>query len=60
MGIPFTPEQEAEFHAGVQAGIEAADRGDFVDSAELWAELEQMLSSDASGGPTSEVITPEQ
>jgi predicted transcriptional regulator len=32
---------QARFREGVRRGIEAADRGDFVDTAQLWAEVEQ-------------------
>ncbi len=33
-------EDQSRFREGVRRGIDAADRGDFVDTAELWAELE--------------------
>jgi predicted transcriptional regulator len=38
-------EQNARFRAGVQRGIEAANRGDFIDEEEMDARIEQMLQS---------------
>jgi predicted transcriptional regulator len=35
--------EEGRFHAAVQAGIEAADRGDFVPTVEVWARVERIL-----------------
>lgn len=35
-------ENRDRFREGVRRGIEAADRGDFVETAELWAELEEI------------------
>ena len=34
-------EDQARFREGVRRGISAADRGEFVDTAQLWAELEE-------------------
>jgi predicted transcriptional regulator len=36
-------EQEARFRAAVREGIAQADRGEFIDEAEMDARLEQML-----------------
>jgi predicted transcriptional regulator len=35
--------EEAHFRAAVQAGREAAARGDFVPTAEVWARVERVL-----------------
>ncbi|MGD0733220.1 MAG: hypothetical protein ABR956_18290 [Terracidiphilus sp.] len=35
--------EEGRFHAGVQAGLEAAARGDFVLTSEVWAKVERAL-----------------
>jgi predicted transcriptional regulator len=35
--------EEARFRAGVQAGLDAADRGDFVPTDEVWARVERAL-----------------
>jgi predicted transcriptional regulator len=44
MEVHFTPEQEdARFRAAVPEGIEQADRGEFIEEAEMDARLEQML-----------------
>jgi predicted transcriptional regulator len=37
--------EEARFHAAVEAGQEAAARGDFVPAAEVWARVERALQS---------------
>ena len=38
-------EEDARFRAAVQEGIEQADRGQFIEEAEMDARLEQMLRS---------------
>jgi predicted transcriptional regulator len=38
-------ENNARFRAGVQRGIEAANRGDFIEEEEIDARIEQMLQS---------------
>ena len=38
-------ENDSRFRAGVQKGIEAADRGNFIEEAEMDARIEQMLQS---------------
>jgi predicted transcriptional regulator len=38
-------EDEARFREGVNRGIAAAERGEFVEHAEVWANLEKMLQS---------------
>lgn len=48
MEIEITPEQEAQlaedrFRAGVRKGIEEADRGDFIDEADMDAHIQWML-----------------
>ena len=37
--------EEARFCAGVQAGIDAANRGDFVPTDEVWATVERALKA---------------
>jgi predicted transcriptional regulator len=37
--------EESHFHAAVQAGIDAADRGEFVPANEVWARVERKLQS---------------
>jgi predicted transcriptional regulator len=37
--------EEARFRAGVQAGLDAADRGEFVPTAEVWARVERALKA---------------
>lgn len=37
--------EEARFHAAVQAGQEAAARGDFVPAFEVWARVERELQA---------------
>jgi predicted transcriptional regulator len=37
--------EEANFRARVQDGIEAADRGEFLTSSEVWARVERVLQS---------------
>jgi predicted transcriptional regulator len=37
--------EETRFRAGVQAGLDAADRGDFVPTAEVWARVERALKA---------------
>jgi predicted transcriptional regulator len=34
---------DLKFREGVKRGIAAAERGDFVDSAELWSSIESIL-----------------
>ena len=38
-------EEDARFRAAVRLGIEQADRGQFIEEAEMDARLERMLSS---------------
>jgi predicted transcriptional regulator len=38
-------EEDARFRAAVRTGIEQADRGEFIEEAEMDARLEQMLRS---------------
>jgi len=38
-------EEDAHFRAAVREGIEQADRGEFIEEAEMKARLEQMLRS---------------
>ena len=40
-----TLDNQARFLAGVERGIEAADRGEFVESDEVWANVEKILQS---------------
>ncbi|MGD0894029.1 MAG: hypothetical protein ABR923_21110 [Terracidiphilus sp.] len=35
--------EEGHFRAAVQAGLDAADRGDFVPTDEVWARVERVL-----------------
>jgi predicted transcriptional regulator len=35
--------EEGRFRAGVQAGLDAAARGDFVPTSEVWARVERAL-----------------
>jgi len=35
--------EERRFRAGVQAGLDAADRGEFVETSEVWARVERAL-----------------
>jgi predicted transcriptional regulator len=35
--------EESRFHAGVRAGLDAAARGDFVPTSEVWATVERAL-----------------
>ena len=37
--------EESRFHAGVRAGLDAAARGDFVPTAEVWARVERVLKA---------------
>lgn len=37
--------EEARFRAGVQAGLDAAERGDFVPTSEVWATVERALKA---------------
>jgi predicted transcriptional regulator len=37
--------EESRFHAGVRAGLDAATRGDFVPTAEVWARVERALKA---------------
>jgi len=36
---------EAHFHEGVNRGIAAAERGEFVEHEEVWANVEKILQS---------------
>jgi len=36
-------EEARRFHEGVERGIAAADRGEFVESEEVWAHVEKIL-----------------
>jgi predicted transcriptional regulator len=38
-------ERDARFRAAVQKGLEQADRGEFVDEAEMQARIDRMLHS---------------
>jgi predicted transcriptional regulator len=38
-------EEDARFHAAVREGVEQADRGEFIEEAEMASRLEQMLRS---------------
>ena len=38
-------DEDAHFRAAVRAGIEQADRGEFIEEAEMDARFEQMLRS---------------
>lgn len=42
---PRLVEGNARFRANVQEGIEAADRGEFVDNQEVWARVHRLLKS---------------
>lgn len=37
--------EDAAFHAAVQAGRDAAARGDFMPSSEVWANIERELQA---------------
>jgi predicted transcriptional regulator len=37
--------EDDRFRAEVQVGVDAADRGDFVPAAEVWANVERALKS---------------
>jgi predicted transcriptional regulator len=37
--------EEARFHAAVRAGQDAAARGDFVPTSEVWARVESVLKA---------------
>jgi predicted transcriptional regulator len=37
--------EEARFRAGVHAGLEAAARGDFVETSEVWESVERVLKA---------------
>lgn len=37
--------EEARFRAGGQAGLDAAGRGDFVPTSEVWARVERALKA---------------
>jgi predicted transcriptional regulator len=37
--------EEGRFHAGVRAGLDAAARGDFVPTSEVWAKVERVLNA---------------
>ena len=38
-------EEDAQFRAAVREGIAAADRGEFVEHDEVWANVEKILRS---------------
>jgi predicted transcriptional regulator len=38
-------EQDARFREGVERGIAAADRGEFIEQEEVWANVEKILRS---------------
>ncbi|HYA18001.1 MAG TPA: hypothetical protein VEF06_11075 [Bryobacteraceae bacterium] len=38
-------EEDARFRAGVERGIAAAERDDFVEPGEVWANVEKILQS---------------
>lgn len=38
-------EEEAEFRAAVREGIASAERGEFVEHEEVWANIEKILRS---------------
>jgi len=38
-------EEDARFRKGVKRGIEAAERGEFVEDEEVWANIEHLLQS---------------
>ena len=38
-------EETAQFRAAVQEGIAAADRGEFIEHEEVWANVEKILRS---------------
>ena len=38
-------QHHAEFLEGVERGIAAADRGEFVESSEVWTNVEEILQS---------------
>jgi predicted transcriptional regulator len=37
--------EEGRFHAGIRAGLDAADRDDFVPTPEVWARVERALKA---------------
>jgi predicted transcriptional regulator len=37
--------EEGRFHAGVRAGLDAAARGDFVPTSDVWARVERALKA---------------
>lgn len=37
--------EETRFRAAVQAGLDAAERGDFVPTSEVWARVERVLKA---------------
>ncbi len=37
--------EESRFHAGVQAGLDAAALDDFVPTSEVWARVERVLKA---------------
>ncbi len=38
-------EENTRFRAAVRLGIEAADRGEFLEPAEVWARIEKILQA---------------
>ena len=38
-------EEDTRFREGVQRGISAAERGEFVDNEQVWANVEKLLQS---------------
>jgi len=43
MEVHFTPEEDARFRAAAREGIAQADKGEFLEEAEMDARLEQIL-----------------
>jgi hypothetical protein len=59
MEVHFTPEQDgARFREGVKRGIAAAERGEFVELEEVWANAEKILQILASPGTSGAIIPP--
>lgn len=38
-------EEDARFREGVERGVASAERGEFVESTEVWAKVEKLLQS---------------
>ena len=45
VAFSLSEEEDARFREAVQIGIEQAERGEFIDEAEMDASVEQMLST---------------